>query len=954
MSFRPLLPVFFGASLVVLAAAASAQNAAPKQPARAADDATDEDNEIIVTGQKLPGSVIGDIPAEVELSPADVRAYGVNSIADLLDELSPQTQSGRGRGDGAPVVLLNGRRISGFSEIRDIPTEAILRVEILPEEAALQYGYAADQRVVNFILRRRFHALTGELGGGTSTDGGGQNIAADATDTRILRDNRTNISLKYTGSDRLLESQRDLVSTANGQLFDAVGNVSAPGGTGEIDPRLSSLAGRPVTLAGVPANAATGVASLADFARNANVANSTDLAPYRTLQPASGNLTANAVFARPIGKVSAAINASLGVTRSDAWTGLPTAALALPAGDPFSPFANPTTVYRTIGTDPLTQRTEGYTAHLGGSLNGDRGKWRWSATANYDHGDTRTQTEAGIDIAPLQARLNALDPTLNPFATLTGTMLTNSARAVTDTGNVQAVASGPLFQLPAGPFQTSIKIGAEANAIDSESTRNGVFQSASLSRNNVNAQLNLQLPIASRRRGILAPLGDLSLNANIAAHQVSDFGTLTTIGGGVNWGPTPKLRLIASVTKDQGAPTVQQLGNPTVTTPQVRVFDYLRGTTVDVTRIDGGNTALSADDRRVFKLGATWKPLSKGDLTLTANYLNIRTSDAIATLPDPTAQLEAAFPDRFIRDSAGNLTRIDARPVNFQRERNEQLRWGVNLSISLKSSLQKKFEAWRAARQRGEDVPPPFPIPDRLRQRMLQQGQQARNGAGPPPPDGPPPGDSPPPGAGPGGPGGGGFGPPGGGPPGGPGGGGGFRGGGGGGGFGGRGGGSSQGNGRIQLALYHTWTFRDDVLIRDGVPLLDLLDGGSVSSGGGTSRHQVQGQLGYSNNGIGARLEGNWKSGTTVLAGPVSTTGDLHFSPLATANLRVFADFAQMQAFLGKPWARGLRLTLAVTNITNSRQDVRDANGITPLRYQGAYLDPIGRAVKVTVRKLLF
>jgi hypothetical protein len=951
MNVRRLFPALVGVSLIALAQAALAQTAAPR-PAPAPEQPVDDENEIVVTGEKLPGSVIGDIPAEVTLGPADVRAYGVNSISDLLDELAPQTQSGRGRGDGAPVVLLNGRRISGMGEIRDIPTEAILRVEILPEEAALQYGYAADQRVVNIILRRRFHALTGELGGGTSTSGGGSSVAADATDTRILNNNRSNFSLKYQGAEHLREDQRNLISTANGQLFDAVGNVTAPGGTAEIDPALSTLAGRPVTLAGVPANAATARPSLADFARSANVANATDFSPYRTLKPATGNLTANASLARPIGKMSAAINASLGVTRSESWTGLPTVALNVPAGDAFSPFSRATNVYRTVGSDPLTQRNQGYTGHLGASLNGDRGKWRWSATANYDHGDTRTQSETGIDTAPLQARLAALDPGFNPFGPLTGTTLLNRARAVTDTGNVQAVASGPLLQLPAGALQTSIKVGAEANAIEAESTRGGVFQSSSLSRNNVNAQLNFQLPIASRRRAVLAPLGNLSLNANLAARQVSDFGMLTTIGGGVNWGPTPKLQLVASITKDQGAPTVQQLGNPLVTTPQVRVFDYLRGTTVDVTRTDGGNTALSADDRRVIKLGATWKPLTKGDLTLSANYLSTRTQDAIATLPDPTAQLEAAFPDRFQRDANGTLIRVDARPVNFERERREELRWGINLSIPLKSSLQKKFEAWRAARARGEDVPPPFPIPERFR-------QQAQNREGQPPPDGPPPGEGgPPPGdGGPprgsfgdgGGGRGGGFGPPGGG--------GGFGGpGGGGGGFRGGGGrgGPGQGGGRIQLALYHTWAFRDDVLIRDGVPLLDLLDGASVSSGGGSPRHQVQAQLGYSNNGIGARLEGNWQSGTTVLAGPASTTGDLRFSSLATANLRLFADFAQMQPFLGKPWARGLRLTLSVTNLTNNRQDVRDALGATPLRYQGSYLDPLGRTVRLTVRKLLF
>jgi iron complex outermembrane receptor protein len=110
--------------------------------------------------------------------------------------------------------------------------------------------------------------------------------------------------------------------------------------------------------------------------------------------------------------------------------------------------------------------------------------------------------------------------------------------------------------------------------------------------------------------------------------------------------------------------------------------------------------------------------------------------------------------------------------------------------------------------------------------------------------------------------------------------------------------------------------------------------------------------LGYSNNGLGARLSGNWQSGTFVRAGAGSTTGDLTFSPLTTATLRIFADFSQMPAFVGQSWARGLRLTFTAGNITNERQKVRDQNGNTPVRYQPAYLDAVGRTVGITLRKL--
>ena len=64
----------------------------------------------------------------------DLRDTNPASNVELLDALAPQIGSARGRGGERPILLLNGQRISGFRELRDIPTEAIQRGEILPEE----------------------------------------------------------------------------------------------------------------------------------------------------------------------------------------------------------------------------------------------------------------------------------------------------------------------------------------------------------------------------------------------------------------------------------------------------------------------------------------------------------------------------------------------------------------------------------------------------------------------------------------------------------------------------------------------------------------------------------------------------------------------------------------------------------------------------------------------------
>jgi len=168
------------------------------------------------------------------------------------------------------------------------------------------------------------------------------------------------------------------------------------------------------------------------------------------------------------------------------------------------------------------------------------------------------------------------------------------------------------------------------------------------------------------------------------------------------------------------------------------------------------------------------------------------------------------------------------------------------------------------------------------------------------------------------------------------------RGGGGGGGFFGGGGGN---RGRLQLSLTDTITFVDKVRITPGGPELDYLHGDAAGSLGGTPRHNVEAQAGWSNNGLGARLGANWRSATRV----TTTTGDdLHFSSLGTFNLRLFAEGRRILP--KSKWARGLRVSLDVLNLFNDRQKVRDSNGETPLQYQAAYRDPIGRTVELELR----
>jgi len=52
------------------------------------------------------------------------------------------------------------------------------------------------------------------------------------------------------------------------------------------------------------------------------------------------------------------------------------------------------------------------------------------------------------------------------------------------------------------------------------------------------------------------------------------------------------------------------------------------------------------------------------------------------------------------------------------------------------------------------------------------------------------------------------------------------------------------------------------------------------------------------------------------------------------------------------PWLRGTQVRFEVTNIFNARPKVHDAAGNVPLNYQPDLLDPLGRTVMISFRKL--
>jgi len=823
------------------------------RPAPATSAPVEEDEEaydlgtVTVTGSRPRGAVDTDIEPELSLTADQIQAYGAANISELLAYLEPVTRSSQGRDGGQPVLLVNGRRISGFREIQSIPTEAIERTDILPEEVALQFGYRADQRVVNFVLKANFRSISAEAAYRAPTQGGRTTTELESTLFNIAGGNRYSVDAEYTRSSPLFESERDI----------------------RRDPE-----DLPAPLFGDPA----------------------DQGAYRTLLSQSEQLEARGSIKRDLNSTTqGTLSVSLENTNTRSFNGLPGVVIDVDGVDT----GTDETVFRYLDAPAsLGRKTDTLTANVGTVLDGFIGEeWRWTFSGNYDRVETDTFTGRGYGVTPFQDRVNAGDPTADPFGTVTladfAALAGDTANSVSQSLGAELVLTGDLYDLPAGGISSTFKLGADTRSLDSTSVRSGDTIERSQSRDRFTGSGSFTFPIADRDQGVLPFLGDLSVNFNAGYEELSDFGGLPVVGVGLNWSPIEPLSFLVSYTDEQGAPSISQLNDPIISTPDVAVFDFATGQTVFVTRIDGGNPGLNSDNRRVFKAGVTFRPLGETDLSLSSTWTVSQTDDVLAAFPTITPELEAALPDRFVRNADGDLVSFDARALNYDSAERQDIRTGFNFSRAFGTPTPAAAGAPGMPGARGARGP----------------------GGGAPRAGGPPGGGA-------------------------------VRFGGGGRG---RGGGMQPGQGRFNLSVYHTWRLQDEIVIRDGLPVIDLLDGGATGSRGGSPRHEIQAQGGVFRNGMGAFVNANWRDSTTV--------GDtLRFSDQTTINLNMFVNLDQQQSLIQRfGWLKGSRINLGFQNIFDTRTEVTTQDGsVVPLNYQADYLDPQGRTISLTFRKILF
>ncbi len=809
-----------------------------------------ENEEIVVIAEFPRGAVVTDVPPIEQLNAEDIESFGVSSVADLVTALSSSTSSRRGRGSGRPIVLINGQRTSGFREVRDLPPEAIKTVQVFPEELALQYGFRPDQRVINFILKDSYTGFSGEIEYGVPTQGGQGRSEVEGNLTSIGKNSRVNINLEWQNATAITEAERDIIQDDAGTLVD--------------------------------------------------------LGQFRTLVAPSDNIELNANYSRTFESgMTVSLNGGYVYNKSRGLLGFPSGDLQVGGATQFRYFTE---------FGPLSRTQETNTAQAGLTINGKFSDWRWTFTSDYSREQIDTKTDRSGDITVLQAAIDAgtIDPFAPDFGSILGMPITDHARATDQTiTNLATIAGSPLL-LPSGPVSVTLRAGYDRKDLDSRNVTNGVTTTGALGRDDFSTGINVEIPLADENTNVADTIGRLLINGNIGYSDLSDVGGLFEFGFGLNWEPLDGLTFTASAIGEEAAPSITQLGNPLIITPNVNVFDFTRGESVLASITTGGNLTLPKETRRDIKLAVNYRPDWLDGMTFLAEYFRNNSKDVASSFPLLTPEIEAALPGRITRDASGRLVAIDRRPVNYSNVFSESIRYGFN--------FRKRFGQRRSngTGRRSQGGAPSAGRPSGTKQssELNQNSNETRKNQSPPSQtanEGRPPEAS----------------------------------------------SGQQGNrsrsgrrrgGRWQLSAYHTISMQDRILIRPSVQELDLLNGSAIGATGGSPRHEFELSGGWFNNGIGFRLQGEHQSATRVIGG--LTGSDLQFSDLTTLNLRMFVNLDDRGNLTERfKFLKGSRIALRFDNVFNDIQDVRDNNGLVPLRYQPGFVDPVGRYVEIDFRK---
>ncbi|MEX0299152.1 MAG: TonB-dependent receptor plug domain-containing protein [Kordiimonas sp.] len=240
---------YLGSAATALALLATSNSVMAQQ-----DAATEELEEVVVTGSRIKRSGVNSPSPVTMIGAQDIAQSGKTNINDFLAEMpslgstytmanaeANQVVGGsyidlRRMGLERTLVLVDGRRhVAGNPgeasvDINTIPAALIERIDIVTGGASAVYGADAVTGVVNFILKDDFEGIQASAQYGHVGEGDHYNLSTSITAGGNFADDRGNavLSVEYNKQNKFLRSER-------AYFRDYYTRVSNPANTGPED-----------------------------------------------------------------------------------------------------------------------------------------------------------------------------------------------------------------------------------------------------------------------------------------------------------------------------------------------------------------------------------------------------------------------------------------------------------------------------------------------------------------------------------------------------------------------------------------------------------------------------------------------------------------------------------------------------------------------------------------------
>jgi iron complex outermembrane receptor protein len=686
----------------LLVSALSLAFGAPALAQTVAADAADAPQAVVVTGSRIARAGI-EGPSPVTVITGDeitkqgyrnvfdalsnqVQNSGFTQGADFGNTFTPSANaiSLRGLGPNHTLILLNGRRLAdfptaydgtvNFTNLANIPSSIVERIEILSGGASAVYGSDAIAGVVNIILKKQYQGVDVDLKAGGTSRGGGGDKRLQITGGANAGDLNTLFSIEVSHRDPLWSNDRDFMSVRDGTptTVAARKNVSAGGTYVDLGNGCAGLGDL------------FGGSTIAYAAKKGTYCASPRVTPtYWTTQTKnnSENVFGSANYALTpettlFGELLVGSNRTANNTRGPSWT-----SDSLNNGY----FLNQNTGnYETWtrymapeeygGVDRYDRNWKDLATSVSFGAKGRIPGTAWDYEASYAGSfyQSRSHTpralsnidsfflgpKLGVDgsgvaiYAPDPARLTQrLTPA--EFDSITGIANSND-RSWTNT--VSLITNGEAVQLPAGPLKlaTVAEIGRQGFSDSPDARYNqGYF----------NTSANADVTAGTRSRYALGIEANIPILASVTGTLATRYDRYSfagrhdgklTYNAGLEWRPARQLLLRADYATSFRAPDMNYIYQSRGTGYYSSSTDYYRcaqaGQAIEncdyanvspgVNYVQTGSKDLQSEKGKSFGFGAVWSPSADFDVSL--DYWNIRIDNLVVNLDA----------DKLLRDEA--------------------------------------------------------------------------------------------------------------------------------------------------------------------------------------------------------------------------------------------------------------------------------------------------------------